>query len=313
VTEDFRRDLRGILLVSLFIVVVPLLFFPKDFGLRFDSSVLLLFALELAWYLLVLFVTFKGQAAAKLFLLALSTLGYRIGLGIGFAILLLVMFSLPLSSSLRLGVHRYLPSLLLETLMAPFVLRSLFAVIIKKSKASGAAERGSVSEMPVKEERPQQALYGTLTKPKEKTEGNQTVSFEKESGVIGENRLENVLHYLREYAGVKAAILVDCEGLVMAEDTVDFDPESVASFARCFKEINDQMLDRMGQKASERIGIHTPDLWVCLNQIGDFTLVVLSDRRTDELLSVRISQSIGMIKKSLAERYGQNELKAVEV
>jgi predicted regulator of Ras-like GTPase activity (Roadblock/LC7/MglB family) len=313
VTEDFRRELRGILLVSLFIVVVPLLFFPKDFGLRFDSSVFLLFAVELAWYLLVLFVTFKGQAAAKLFLLALSTLAYRIGLGIGFAILLLVMFSLPLSSSLRLGVHRYLPSLLLEVLMAPFALKSLFAVIIERSKASVAAEGGSRSQISVKKEGPQQALSETLTKAKKKFESKKTGSFEKESGVIGENRLENVLSYLREYAGVKAAILVDREGLVIAEDTVDFDPESIASFARCFKEINDQMLDRMGQKASERIGIHTPDLWVCLNQVGDFTLVVLSDRRTDELLSVRISQSIGMIKKSLAERYGQNELKAVEV
>ena len=131
--------------------------------------------------------------------------------------------------------------------------------------------------------------------------------------MAGEDKLEGFLHYLREYSGVKAAILVDYEGLVVAEDSSSgFDPETVASFARCMKETNDQILNKMGEGCSERIGIYTQDVWMSLNQIGNFTLVVLSDRRTDELLSVRIQQSTGMIKRTLTEKYQENMLKAAE-
>ena len=157
------------------------------------------------------------------------------------------------------------------------------------------------------------ALSHRLPEVEEESGGGRLVSFEKETKGRAENKLENILRYLKEYAGVKAAVLVDHQGLVVAQAAADFDPETVACFARCFKEVNDGMLRKMGEKPSERIGIHTPDVWICLSQIGSFTLVVLSDRRTDELLSVRISQSTGMIKKFLTERYRENVLKAVEV
>jgi hypothetical protein len=78
------------------------------------------------------------------------------------------------------------------------------------------------------------------------------------------------------------------------------------------KQITDQTLHAMGEQALDRMGIHTQDLWICLNQIGQFSLVVLSDRRTDELLSVRVSQSTGMIEKFLAEKYRFNLAKAME-
>lgn len=131
--------------------------------------------------------------------------------------------------------------------------------------------------------------------------------------MAAEEKLENFLHYLREYAGVRAAVLVDREGLVVAEDSSsDSDPEMVATYAKHIKETNDRILEKMGEKTSERIGIYTPDTWICLNQIGDFTLAVVSDRRTDELLSVRIQQSTGMIRRFLCQRYQENTLKAVE-
>ena len=148
---------------------------------------------------------------------------------------------------------------------------------------------------------------------KETLDRKRSISPQKEFKVAGKGSLESVLHYLREYAGVKVAVLVDQEGLVVAEDSSsDFDPEKVSSFARHLKETNDQILQKMGEKASERIGIYTENLWICLNQIENFTLVVVSDRQTDELLSVRILQSTGMIKKILAQRYQQNILKVVE-
>lgn len=306
--SDYKGELRGVLLVSFFIMVVPLIFFPKDFGLKLDWSPFSLFAFELGWYMLILFVMFSRAPAPKVFLFALLTLGYRIGLGIGFGILLLVMFSLPLFSSLQRGIYQYVPAFLLQALMSPFVLKTLFESSLGKTKRAKEASMKF-------ERRPAEPHPSSFTPEisKEKLDGKSSIPSQKEIKVTGENKLENVLHYLREYTGVKAAILVDHEGLVVAKDSSsDFDPEKVASFVRCLKETNDQILHKMGEKTSERIGIHTPDMWICLNQIENFTLVVLSDRRTDELLSVRILQSTGMIKKILSERYQQNILKVVE-
>jgi predicted regulator of Ras-like GTPase activity (Roadblock/LC7/MglB family) len=313
VINDYSRELRGILLVSIFIMVVPLVFFPKDFGLRLSSSLSLLFALELGWYLLVLFATFSKEQPHKVFLLVLMTFGYRICLGMGLGVLLLVMFSLSLFDSLRLGIYGYMPAFLLQALMAPFVLKSFFVVLIGKTKEGEMKKQTPISEVKLAGRGAESFVPDLPLKPREELVNKRSDSSEGEVRGRVENKLESILHYLREYAGVKAAILVDPEGLVVGENSSDFDPEAMASFARCFKETNDQMLHKMGEKPAERIGIHTPDLWICLNQIGGFTLVVLSGRRTDELLSVRINQSVGMIKKFLTERYSQDVLKAVEV
>ena len=307
---DYRREMRGVLLISLLVVVLPLVLFPKNLGLKFTSSVSLLFALELGWYTLVLFVIFSKAAAPRVFLLALLTLGYRIGLGIGFGILLLVMFSLGLSSSVKMGIYQYLPAFFLQALVSPFVLKPFYRFLIEKTQKTTVAEpsatmsAGRLAESVSPE---------TSLESNQGPEGRGSIPKEKETKVAAEEKLENFLHYLREYAGVRAAVLVDREGLVVAEDSSsDSDPEMVATYAKHIKETNDRILEKMGEKTSERIGIYTPDTWICLNQIGDFTLAVVSDRRTDELLSVRIQQSTGMIRRFLCQRYQENTLKAVE-
>ncbi|UCB52699.1 MAG: roadblock/LC7 domain-containing protein [Candidatus Zixiibacteriota bacterium] len=309
-TVDYKREMRGILLISLLIMVLPLVLFPRDLGLKFASSVPLLFALELCWYALVLFVLFSKAAAPRVFLLALLTLGYRIGLGIGFGFLLLVMFSLALSSSIKMGIYQYPPVLLLHALVSPFVLKPVYRFLIEKTRKSRAAEAGAtMSTGKVTEPVPSE----TVAESGQEAAAIGSTSKEKEPKVAAEEKLENFLHYLKEYAGVKAVILVDHEGLVLAEDSSsDSDPETVATYAKHIKETNDQILDKMGEKASERIGIYTTDAWICLNKIDDLILAVVSDRRTDELLSVRIQQSTGMIKRYFHQKYQDDRLKAVE-
>jgi predicted regulator of Ras-like GTPase activity (Roadblock/LC7/MglB family) len=311
VTVDYRREVRGILLISLLIMVLPLLSFPRELGLKFTSSVSLLFALELGWYMLVLFVAFSKATASRVFLYALLTLGYRIGLGIGFGILLLVMFSLAFSSSIKMGIYQYLPAFLLQALVSPFVLKPVYRLLAERTRKARATEpRTAMSAGKVAEFAPAE----TAAESGQGLEGTGSTSKEKETKVAPEEKLENYLHYLREYAGVKAAILVDHEGLVVAEDSSsDSDPETIATYAKHIKETNDQILDQMGEETSERIGIHTADAWICLNQIEDFTLAVVSDRRTDELLSVRIQQSTGMIRRFICQRYQNDTLKVVEV
>ena len=307
-TSDQSRETRGILLLSLFIVVVPLIFFPKDFGLRVDMSSFLLFAFELGWYVVIFFVLFSKASALWVVFFALLTLAYRFSVGICSGLFLAAMFSLDLSSALKLGIHHYLPAFLLQAMMSPFILKSSFEMIMKKRPAGSKKDHEGL-----KKATPETPLTFFESQISKSGRDQMRVSSSTEKKRAKKADMEDALHYLREYSGVKGAILVDNLGLVVGGDTSsDFDPELFASLAICLKEANHNLLKKINESNLERIGIHTPNLWISLNQILSFTLVTVADRHTDELLSVRISQAAGMIKKHLEERYSQKILKGVE-
>jgi predicted regulator of Ras-like GTPase activity (Roadblock/LC7/MglB family) len=308
VTSDQRREVRGILLLSLFLMVVPLIFFPKDFGLRVDMSSPSLFAFELGWYVVIFFVLFSKASALWVIFLALFTLSYRFCVGICSGLFLAAMFSLNLSSALKLGIHLYLPAFLLQAMMSPFILKSSFEMIIKKRPAGSKKDYEGFKKTTT--ETPLTFLESQISKS---GRDQMRTSSSTEKKRVKKADLEEALHYLREYSGVKGAILVDNGGLVVGGDTSsDFDPELFASIAICLREANHNFLKKINESDLERIGIHTSNLWISLNQILSFTLVTVADRHTDELLSVRISQAAGMIKKHLEERYSQKILKGVE-
>jgi predicted regulator of Ras-like GTPase activity (Roadblock/LC7/MglB family) len=289
-------------------MVVPLIFFPKDFGLRIDLSSFLLFAFELGWYVVIFFVLFSRASVLAVIFLALLTLAYRFSVGICSGLFLVAMFSLDLSSALKLGIHHYLPAFLLQAMMSPFILKSSFEMIMKKRPAGSKKDYEGL-----KKTTPETPLTFFESQISKSGRDQMRVSSSTEKKRAKKADVEDALHYLREYSGVKGAILVDNGGLVVGGDTSsDFDPELFASLTICLKEANHNLLKKINESNLERIGIHTPNLWISLNQILSFTLVTVADRHTDELLSVRISQAAGMIKKHLEERYSQKILKGVE-
>ena len=128
-TPDYKREIRGVLLISLFIMVVPLIFFPKDFGLKLDMPASLLSVFELGWYMVIFFILFSKASALLVLFLALLTLLYRLSVGIGFGFFLVAMFSLDLSFSLELGIYQYLPAFLLQAMLSPFIVKSPFVTL----------------------------------------------------------------------------------------------------------------------------------------------------------------------------------------
>jgi predicted regulator of Ras-like GTPase activity (Roadblock/LC7/MglB family) len=308
VSPDYRSEIRGVLLLSLFIMVVPLVFFPNDLGLRMDMPFFLLSTFELGWYVVILIILFSKASVLRVFLLAFLILLYRFSVGIGFGLFLVAMFSLDLSFSLKSGIHQYLPSVLLQAVMSPFILKSSFEMLTRRP-----GRRKKVSESPEETIPESPSAFLQTQTPKPRGDQMKVTSSTEEKDRAQSADLENALHYLREYSGVKGALLVDDEGLVVACDrSSDLDPETFASLAVSLKQANDLFLKRINEKGLERIGIHTPDLWISLNQILSFTLVIVAHRHTDELLSVRISQATGMIKKHLEQRYNHQILKGVE-
>ena len=307
-TSDYKRELRGVLLLSLFIMVVPLIFFPKDFGLKPEIPVFLLCIFELGWYMVIFLFSFSKAPIFGVILCAMVTLAYRFFLGVGFGLFLVIMIPEGFSFSLGSSIYQYWPAFLLQAIMSPFVLKSSLEIFMKKPVRRKREFQDlekippetplTISETQISktEREPMKVTYSTDEKKKAK-----------------KTDLESALHYLREYSGVRMAILVDDEGLVVACDGLsDLDPETFASLAVSFKENTNLLLKRIGEKGLNRMGIHTPNLWISLNQILSLTLVTVADRHTDELLSVRISQATEMIKRHLEQRYNQKILKGVE-
>jgi predicted regulator of Ras-like GTPase activity (Roadblock/LC7/MglB family) len=308
VTSDYKREIRGVLLLSLFIMVVPLIFFPKDFGLKLDMPASLLSVFELGWYMVIFLFLFSKVPIFWLVLCATLTLVYRFFLGVGFGLFLVVMPPEGFSFSVNQVIYQYWPAFLLQAVMSPFVLKSSFEILMRKPERRRRESEGlkkitpekpiTFSETPITKSGRDQMKVTSSTEEKKRTKRAD---------------LESVLHYLREYSGVKGAILVDNEGLVVACDSSsDLDPEIFASLAVSLKEANKHLLKGINEKGLERMGIHTPNLWINVTQILSFTLVTVADNHTDELLSVRISQAVGMINKHLEQRYNQKILKGVE-
>ena len=131
-TSDHGMEIRGVLLLSLFIMVVPLIFFQKDFGLIVDMPFSLLSAFELGWYVVIFFILFSKASVLWVIFLALLTLAYRLSVGIGSGLFLVALFSLNLTFSLKLGIYQYLPAFLLQAMMSPFILKSSFGILMEK-------------------------------------------------------------------------------------------------------------------------------------------------------------------------------------
>jgi predicted regulator of Ras-like GTPase activity (Roadblock/LC7/MglB family) len=308
VNSGFKEELKGMLLVSFFIMVVPLSLFPRDWGLKWDSSLSLHLLMEICWYALILAVILRRPSLEQIVTVTIITFTYRVVLGLGFAALLWIMLSQPWSGALKLGIYGYTPAFMLQVVMAPFIIKSI---------RGGSMNKKSKSEKELYlQQRKTQNAFIPLTSERssgDKSTGRGFLTGDRDLKSVRVESLESILHYLKEYSGVKAAILVDEEGLVIAQDaSSDQDVEKVASYARCLKEANDLVLGKIGEQTSERINIHTSTLWICLNRVGHFLLVVVADHNTDELLTVRVMQSMSAINRYIQEKYQQNILKEVE-
>lgn len=275
------KEFRQLFILSAFLAVFPLIFFPKGLGLEINT--LILFPGEFIWYVLIYFLLFPFLSSSLILLYSFSTLLLRILIGLVFGVLISFMFSYNFLLSLKLGLMAYLPSILFQIAILPFVFKfSLGERIYRMDRRKKVEESKPLPE--VKEE---------LIPLHPKAEAQ-------------ESNLENALSYLKEYSGVEGAFLVDPEGLIVGEESFEgLDGEKIAPLALSLQELNSDLLKKLGETKADRIQLFTPQRWINLNQVLDFTLVTIASRNTDELLNIRIIKSTEMIKKFLKERYGK--------
>jgi predicted regulator of Ras-like GTPase activity (Roadblock/LC7/MglB family) len=118
------------------------------------------------------------------------------------------------------------------------------------------------------------------------------------------NKFQVAVDYLTEYSGVKGAVIVDPEGLVICKSgQPDFDAETSAAAALLFKSTLDRVLPMLTPPGIEYLTLKTHSDWLTLAQSASLILFVMADRRVDDLLNIRISRSLEMISAHIKEKY----------
>lgn len=118
------------------------------------------------------------------------------------------------------------------------------------------------------------------------------------------NKFQVSVDYLTEYSGVKGAVIIDREGLVVAASPRDgVDAELYGAIGLNLAEIVDRNLAKLIDPGCEFLSVKTGKDWITVARTSIFYLIVLADRKADDLINVRIARSLDMISSHMKEKY----------
>ena len=102
------------------------------------------------------------------------------------------------------------------------------------------------------------------------------------------------------------ACVVDHEGLLVSSfKRGEVEPEDWAPMALLFIEGNAMVLKRSDLECPDRIDITCMEKRITVARKHAFTLMVVAEQQSDNLLNIRINQAIDIIDRFVTERYGQ--------
>lgn len=300
-----------LLLFTLVIVVVPMVLFPERLGMNLAKTTYLSLALELAFYGFVVFWFHRRTNLMRLIQAAGLCLVYRLGVGAVFGLFIALMYSMSLSVSMSLGLSGYLPAIFLHIALTPFILRPWVKEILAQTDRK---EKRSAETVPITSE-PERVQAAPSQAPRSKAPlrnfdpaPRPRVSASRNSATPGPgevNGFDKATSYIGEHSAVLVAAVVDLEGLLLSSfSRQGCIPEDWAPFALIFRDQNEDILARFDSHSPKRIDIVAGDKRIVIAFEENFSLMVVADYHTDDLVSIRINQALDMIKKYVTERYG---------
>jgi len=309
--EISGRHSRQILLLSLVVLIIPMIVFPARFGTGLAQMSLLYIGYEVVFYMVAAFGLLRRASLLPLFQAAAICLVYRLVLGATFGLLIAAMYSMNLRVSLMLGLFSYLPALLLHVVMAPFILTAALKVLLGTSprrmsaappvEGAETARDGKTTFVTTTSQRGQSAPASRPipeARPQTIAESAGTVRPGDISG------FERATRYLAEHGSVLVAAVVDNEGLLLGHfQRGEAVAEDWAPLALLFYEQNQAVIDRFGGGVPERVTLRLPKVKVVLAREELFYFMVVAETQSDDLLGIRFSQGLEMVKKYVAERY----------
>ena len=118
------------------------------------------------------------------------------------------------------------------------------------------------------------------------------------------SKFQTAVEYLHDYTGVIGAVIADREGLAVASSPAGLTECDV--YAALGPEIiitADRILRKLATPGCKYIALKTDDVWLTVASAAGFNLIVLADKKADDLLNVRIQRSLDMILNHVKEKY----------
>jgi hypothetical protein len=307
------REFVQVLIFSVIIVFIPLFIFPSKLGLGLASGSYSYSIFEIAFYGVV-FYLFRSQSTVLHVLAGAGlTFLYRILIGTLFGLLIAVTYGMDLSISLALGVSKYLPSIILHAVAAPFIMRPFFLAITNRQDDTPDVRLDKRQTSPETKRRDDTRRFITPVVPENSAPERKYKKTESSLGSTSlavsfdTNGFERAVKYIGEHHAVMVASVVDYEGLTMAtfERTAE-SSEKWAAHSLLFQKINEELLAKNNNEDRiSNLDLTFGSSRLTIMKVGIFNLLVLSNNEEDELLRIRITQAAEIIRKYTSERYGR--------
>ena len=312
------RALWQLQLFSLICLIVPMIVYPAMLGTELQKFSPTYIVGEVLFYVLVTFVLYRQVTFFQAIQISGLCLIYRLLLGCVFSFLLAVVHSISIDISFTLGMFSYLPSLLLHIVATPLVLKpvldgafteSFKGRNLRTAEMSTSETRDSESTTLVysKERKSSKAASRPIhnpvstKKPSEYKSGRET-----QYTSVDLNGFDKATKYLGEDGSVRLAVVLDNEGLLLSNFTRGgLAAEDIAPYALTIAAACADKIGRLEFDAPERIEFMLKNERIVLATQEHWTLMIIAERRSDDLLDIRINQAIEMIKKYMSERYSQ--------
>ncbi len=311
----FGRDGRLVILLSGFIIVIPMVIFPSKLGLNLESGSFAYALIEVLYYGIVLFIFRSHASLFQVLQGAGLTFLYRIVLGTVFGLFLAIMYKVNLSAALTLGVSRYIPAVLIHVIAAPFVMKPIFARLVGEPAPRRRPEKPAVARAHDEERFVDQPFFNREERPAHAA-GRPALTESRADFGLGTdlNGFERAVRYLGEHHAVKLAIVVNKEGLSMAYiKRGSLDIENWAPLTLLLDEAAKNILSRsLGNPQAERMEILLAQDRLSLIRAGEYYIMALAGRDDDELLGVRLTQASEMVRRYVSERYGRLQPSSAE-
>ncbi|MFH1374674.1 MAG: hypothetical protein ABII79_12840 [bacterium] len=311
--ELTARIVRQTLLISLTILMAPLLLFPDRLGTGLAGVALMNGVFELTFYAVVSYLLFRHATLGKIVQISLLCLGFRLLLGVFFGMFVAAMYSMNLAISIKLGLAAYLPAVLLHIAVTPLVLKP-----ISRQLVPSVTRRRTAPESPAPAETTDTnmtTMSATGKGAPVRLETNNTpadvvrASAETRSGITPatentDDGFDRAVRYIGEDGSVRLAAVVDQEGLLLGCFVRgDLLADDWAPLALVISEAGQTALKRTGQDSLERIDMLLKEDRIVVARQPSWSLLVISQRQTNDTLNIRINQGLEIIRKYMAQRY----------
>ncbi len=316
---------RQTILFALIAIIAPMVAFPETFGTSLVKASLTFALGELVFYAIVVFAMNPRLRPIQVAQAAGMCLGFRLVLGAAFGLSIVIPYAYEISNALSMGLSNYVPGIALHVVATPLILRPIIRIVYYGALDDEADEHeGSETESPATASVRRRAA-APMSRPWADADPAATSDYSEQVGLAGPvrpgerdrpepavhtslaelNGFERATRYIGEHGSVQVATVVDSEGLTMArfergEDSAD----QWAPFAQLFMASTKEVLKRARRNAPERIDLTLKEQRVVIAQEGGFSLMVIAERHSDDLLGIRINQGLDTIRKYVAEKYG---------